>query len=492
MKETDSTCVVQDRHSRRLSGRNFREQAHAVDADAWRSFFYGTDIGLGFCMAFKIVNRVVYAGHCEKECMFTHMPVDGRRMSFFNYPWVDAESPGPDGRTDAGTFEAPQARSVMLITDLNEKDVILGTQPKMKAMAEAVKAESENADIIFINVFCVPLTIGDDTSALVEECRRVSKCPVLSMDLSSAPAERADAADLGVLLKQVFDAFLLKRKAKGKRAPDSVNLVDFPKRYADEELVPLLGELGIGVNARVFPHIDIREIKNYADARFQVFYSSNPRNALFEPFLRKLSVPVMKVPAPYGAGGSYRCLLEIAGAFGKEKMFERVWRKRFGLFRDEFSRILSRTRGQRVAFVADRACVRGLLSADGLMGVPVVSMLREMGFGVDILMYRTNASRVLRFECPRPPDEGALSNFSKHGVQFHSFSSERELGELLAGGKFRAVYSDIFFDRRITRAGKAQFSLRNFRMGLTGLLESISEMEGICRMPFYEKYAKYL
>ncbi|MEE8424464.1 MAG: hypothetical protein V3S11_01480, partial [Elusimicrobiota bacterium] len=76
--------------------------------------------------------------------------------------------------------------------------------------------------------------------------------------------------------------------------------------------------------------------------------------------------------------------------------------------------------------------------------------------------------------------------------RLHEFSNPKELARLLEDGPFRAVYSDIFFDERITRAGKAQFSMRHFETGAEGAVRSLERLLGVCRLPFYKRYREYL
>ena len=69
---------------------------------------------------------------------------------------------------------------------------------------------------------------------------------------------------------------------------------------------------------------------------------------------------------------------------------------------------------------------------------------------------------------------------------------ERQVARLLADGPFQAVYSDHHFDRRLSSAGKAQFSLQEFEKGLAGAVRTGQRLLRICRLPFYRRYARYL
>jgi hypothetical protein len=113
-------------------------------------------------------------------------------------------------------------------------------------------------------------------------------------------------------------------------------------------------------------------------------------------------------------------------------------------------------------------------------------MLEEMGFGIDVLVHDPRA--VVAGPMGSPPR--LLERF--RGLQSQAFGNLPELERCLREGEFRAVFSDIFYDWRLTQAGKAQFSQRNFEMGLKGALRSLQNLLHICRLPFYERYAPIL
>jgi len=72
------------------------------------------------------------------------------------------------------------------------------------------------------------------------------------------------------------------------------------------------------------------------------------------------------------------------------------------------------------------------------------------------------------------------------------FRAPWELARALREGDFRAVYSDIAFDWRIMRAGKARFSSKDFEMGLGGAMRTFRKLLSLCRLPFFRRYAAHL
>jgi hypothetical protein len=71
-----------------------------------------------------------------------------------------------------------------------------------------------------------------------------------------------------------------------------------------------------------------------------------------------------------------------------------------------------------------------------------------------------------------------------------SFTNEKELDHELA--EVRAVFSEFFYDNRLTSRGLAQFSAGDFRMGFSGAIWSVERLQRLTNMPFYNRYSSYL
>ena len=104
--------------------------------------------------------------------------------------------------------------------------------------------------------------------------------------------------------------------------------------------------------------------------------------------------------------------------------------------------------------------------------MPLLRVLREMGLGVEILCH------------------GEAKKKDAPGLRF--FRTPDELDRLLRDGRFEAVYSEYTYDNRLARAGKSQFSLDCFEMGLAGAVRSLRRLGGICRWPFSRRYARFM
>jgi hypothetical protein len=135
--------------------------------------------------------------------------------------------------------------------------------------------------------------------------------------------------------------------------------------------------------------------------------------------------------------------------------------------------------GYRLAFVVSEATLPRLLELRYGHGAPLATMVMEMGFGIDLIYYDRHG------EPPALPP--ALKD-----ARVSVFRSPWELERALREGDSAAVYSDIWFDWRIARAGKARFSSKDFEMGLEGARRTFEKLLPLCRLPFYRQYARHL
>ena len=131
--------------------------------------------------------------------------------------------------------------------------------------------------------------------------------------------------------------------------------------------------------------------------------------------------------APYGLRDSGECVKAIAAAAGREKAFEEVWRRRLAKVLPVWEELRRRAREFRLAFVVSKTTLPLLWTLRHGQGAPMMRMIEEMGFGVDILFFDPHDEK------PELPPES-------RGVSIKAFRTPRELNRALREGSFRAVY----------------------------------------------------
>ncbi len=416
--------------------------------DAWRQFFCDREARRNAQTGLELKAPVLNIWHQDLECSFATPDFHGSQVSFFNFPWPR--------RARAG-HEAQEA-CADLMTDLRDLDVIHGGSRRLEEALKAA-AGAKGISAVVVHSTCVPTVIGDDAEAVLARAQRRLKVPILYTN----PAANQERDAARILFQRALG------RARARRRKRCVNLVGFPPGPPRDELARLLAETGLEVNAWAMPEMSLAAAGRFLAAELQVFYPNSAYRRTYQEVFEPLPIQSLFPQAPYGVEGTRRWLMAIAGRYGLARRARAAFERSLRPLSGEWDLCRREALKHRLAFVVDSRQVGRLTDPSRLWGVPALGLLREMGFGVEVLYYGPGA-------------RGSLLGFS----------TPAELEARLKEGNFEAVYSEYFFDRRLTKAGKAQFSLAFFETGLSGALRTLRRFNGLCRWPFYRRYAEYL
>ncbi|MCR4295628.1 MAG: hypothetical protein NUW21_08845 [Elusimicrobia bacterium] len=429
----------------------------------WRNFFADQDYEVLLGYPELKMNKTIYARYSDRECLYSWSGNDPRKWSFFAYPV----------RVPSDSFGATVFRTG-IVMELEERDMVLGAVEKADALVESVAKASagSGADYVVFNHFCTSIVMGEDSGSITRRIEAASGLKTVCW----SHGDRDQLNNFGEHFKDLFAKPGYWDAPAGKSA---VNLFHFPTDYRDAELVPLLAEMGVKANTRLFPDVDFPSMEKIPLAATHVFCAATSYQSKLPELLAGGVRPVLTVRAPYGIEDTGECLKAIAKAAGREKAFEAVWKKKLAALKPEWTELTARAKSYRLAFVVSETTMPMLWELRHGQGAPMMRMIEEMGFGVDILYYD-------------PHNDGPERTQDARLARLSTFRTPAELTRLLKEGEFRAVYSDIFFDWRVSGAGKARFSSKDFEMGLEGALRSLRRLLAVCRLPFYNRYGSHL
>jgi hypothetical protein len=177
----------------------------------------------------------------------------------------------------------------------------------------------------------------------------------------------------------------------------------------------------------------------------------------------------------------------IAVALGKEKECVDSWERHLRSQQPVWNKLVKEAKKYRLGFVADALQMELLMKPEIFTVIPLLRVVEEMGFGIDLLIYDdSEGSSGVNFP--------GIRNILRYpeALRIRKFDSVESLHALLRDDSTHAVFSNVFFDKRLTRNGTGQFSFSTFEMGLQGAVRTMERLVTICRLPFYRKYAKYL
>lgn len=427
----------------------------------WRNFYADQDfevlLGVPHCSSNKTVN-IQYA---DIECYYARPKLSFRKWTFLDWPEEDKDE---DLHRDGGESN--------IVTELEERDMILGTGERADAVVEEVRKNAAAGKFLLFTHLCTPIVMGEDFQGLARRCEK----EVGGTAVRWSQKDRDQNDNFGEHFRS-----LLGRPGffEPPGDPMAVNLFHFPKRCREAEILPFLEGIGVKTNVCAFPDVDFPSLENLPKAVWQVFCERSSYPTKVRELLAASPRPVVSVRAPYGLEGTGECLRGIAAATGKEKDFEAAWGQTLGGFLPSWEKMRQEAAGRRLAFVVSETTLPRLLGLRYGFGAPLAGMIREMGFGMELLYYERHG------QAPEIPE-------GLRGSRITVFRSPWELERALRQGGFEAVYSDVFFDWRITRAGKARFSSKDFEMGLEGARRTFQRLLAVCRLPFYRRYAQHL
>lgn len=429
----------------------------------WRNFFADQDYEVMLGSPELSGNKTIYARYSDRECLYSWSCNDPRKWSFFAYPVT-----APSNISGATVFRNG------IVMEFDEKDMILGSAEKSDALVESVARASKDsgADYVVFNHFCTPIVMGDDSGTVMRRLGEVSGLTPVYW----SQVDRDHLNNFGGHFRELFErpGFFDVPSEKSM-----VNLFHFPTGFREAELVPLLEGMGVRVNSRQFPDVDFPSMEAIPRAAAHIFCAATSYQSKLRELLAGTSRPVLTVRAPFGLEGTAECLRAIAAAAGREDAFEAAWKTRLAGILPAWQEMSRQARQCRLAFVVSQSTLPMLWELRHGQGAPMMRMIEEMGFGVDILCYD-------------PHDERPRLAKNSGRAAIATFRTPRELERALRQGAFRAVYSDIFFDWRISSAGKARFSSKDFEMGLEGALRSFWRLLAVSRLPFYDRYGGHL
>jgi hypothetical protein len=428
----------------------------------WRNFFADQDfevlLGVPECSS----RGTVTIQYADGECYYARPQRSFNKWNFLDWPDVALdETPGRDEEGDS-----------LITTELTERDMILGTGARADAVVAEARLLAKTGKTLVFTHLCTPIIMGEDFQGLARRCLK----EVGGAAVSWSQKDRDENNNFGDYFRGVLErpGFF-----RGRGDPRAVNLFHFPAQVREAELRPFLEEIGVAVNICVFPEVVFPAIPALPKALWQVFCERSSYPAKVRELLAASPRRVLDARAPYGVEGTRECLAAIAAATGRGKQFARAWRDRMKVFQPRWRELRRQAAGFRLAFVVSEATLPRLLMLRYGYGAPLAAMVKEMGFGIDLLYYDVHGKR--------PGLPAALADAGVTG-----FRSPWELERALRDGAFSAVFSDISFDWRLARAGKARFSSRYFEMGLAGAQRTFERLLDVCRLPFYRRYAAEL
>jgi nitrogenase molybdenum-iron protein alpha chain len=233
----------------------------------------------------------------------------------------------------------------IIISNLDEKDVILGGESKLRESIR-IATERHHPKVIFVFASCASSIIGDDIDAVVAS-EQTKDGPLLipihcEGFRSNIPASGFDAAFIAI------EKYVLKNRRLPKQkglinlfAPTSIS-------YADQrEMEQILASIGLTTNYVPF-YSSLEKFRQLPAAEASTAICKVFGDEFMKTLAKNYGVPYSHTVMPIGARNTALWLRGIAALVGKEIEAEKYIAREYERIRPQIERIRKRLQGKRV------------------------------------------------------------------------------------------------------------------------------------------------
>jgi nitrogenase iron protein NifH len=474
------------------------DEASFRQTPAWRQFFADDHFARNVHQLLQYEAPHVAIEHCDRECMYPTPPALEHQPDIYSYPWLD---PAP---YHGGPLSRKAAGGITLMTDLVDRDVVRGAILKLEDALDKVCGAIDEEQFVLVHNTCTPVVAGEDVSGLVRRTGASCKAPLMY----TAPHIEGNP---------LAEFFARRKQERGfaphDPRPGAINLVGFPVNRGMDELCGLLSRMGVEVNDRVFPRVDLRLFDTYLEAGVQVFHPEHYLSGLRDALFRDLPLVTLEPQAPFGFAGTRRWLAAVLEAVApgdrapspgteeapgipgccnaKSDGITTGYGDTAKVIEEEergaaprWAELCREARTCSVGLVADAWRLGRLADPSVCFGLAIPSLLSEMGFRLEWCLYAGGGSTKAELDSAAR----GLAPEAECTVRF--FTDEPGLETLLAESGAGAFYSDFAQDRRLARAGKAIVSSQLFEMGFAGAVRTAERLLAACRLPFFKRFGR--
>ncbi len=356
----------------------------------------------------------------------------------------------------------------MLVTDLQGPDVVGGNSMRRLNDALGAAAELSPERAVVVKTGCLPNVIGDNPLPAMKRLGKTTDTRFYWMS-STNDYWRYTSGLIGDRLREVAPA-------DAPRDPLGVALVSGASPPENDELLALVGRIGLHPLGVILPDVDYRAFERAAKASVFAWANQSGLRNIGEVVFEDLPVALLRPPAPIGLEATFAWLAEIAGQFSSvaevgaalaELQADEAMGKRAEAIRTQAA-------AYELAFVVDDSEIELICDTTPMYSFSIVEAVSSMGFGVRFVT-RAGGEVAARVE------EKIRADGLGDRVRFTSFADPVELVARLAAPEVGAVFSDFSADPRAIAAGRGTFSEVDFELGIEGFFRTAETILRRCR-----------
>ena len=377
-------------------------------------------------------NKASLAGSVsQRACVFC-----GSRVVL--YPIVDALHVihGPIGCA-AYTWDirgslssGPELHRLSYCTDLQERDVIFGGEPKLyKSIIELIDLHHPKA--AFIYTTCIVGVIGDDVEQICRTVQKEKGIPVIPVQAPGFQGSKKDGYK--VACEAIFT--LVGTKSKPFTPAKSINILgDFNLAGELWILLEYYKKMGVHVNATITGDGRVDDICNAHNAALNVVQCSGSMNYLAKMMTDEYKIPSMRV-SYFGIEDMSDALYDVARFFKDDDMMAKA-RK---LVKEEISRMMPALAWYKEQLTGKKAAI---YVGGAFKAISLVKALRLIGVQSVIVGSQTGTTEdyeLIKQLC----DEGTIIVDDSNPVELSHFVKQKKADIFIGGVKERPIAHKI-------------------------------------------------
>jgi hypothetical protein len=384
--------------------------------------------------------RTLSIHHATSECQFSKQKDTPYTTHFIRSPHVIERSE-----------HTHREKSDWVSTRIGDYQMIAGSNESLRRVLEQAADRVDEWDAVSVYVSCVPVISGEDFGGAIREFTLKTGKPVMIAGTTGTDLKRG-------FLEVALDALAARPAGAPARLPGTVNLVGFPGTRATWELCALLACTGVSVGQQQLPVLDLERLVRFEEAQAQLLFPMVEYERLYKGLFEPLPVPVVRVPPPFGVDGTVRFLEAALDAAGVDRD-EGMGRVSGDLdaVRAELEPLRARAGRHRLGIAVTSAQAEHLVRPERVCGIPLVELLSELGFRVEVLRQSEDPARL----------------------------------DWWLGSGLSAVCTDVAHDERLLARGVGQFGLADLEPGLAGAVRTLRRLLSACELPFVRDFALY-
>ncbi len=246
-----------------------------------------------------------------------------------------------------------------LSTNLIDKDVIFGTENKLKETLKDIKKRYKS-NLVSVITSCAPEIIGIDYNLVLDEIKTSSKILALN-----TPGFRGDFYEG---FKDALEKIIISipKKENNIKNPDKVNIIGYLfSRYEEdeksniEELKSLLDELGLKANAIFFSGENFDRLEKFQEAEYNIIF---PYGEKIAGYLEKeIGQTNIFCDLPIGLEKTTEFIRKVAKATGKIKKGENLINCKLKKTVPKIQNSIHSLTGKKIAIISDEQSLFSLL-----------------------------------------------------------------------------------------------------------------------------------